>query len=157
METRLGRRGPAMTRGACINCGQPRRSNNPGQFCSAVACKRTRWAEWRAANRQKASAYVQGWKKRYPERHVAYQQRRRARAAQAGGSFSGDDITELLQAQRGRCFYCPQPLASYHVEHRVPLSRGGSNDRSNIVLACPPCNLSKGRKTDAEFAGGENR
>jgi 5-methylcytosine-specific restriction endonuclease McrA len=41
----------------------------------------------------------------------------------------------------------------YHVDHRVPLSRGDSNDISNIVLACPHCNLSKGAKLPEDFAG----
>jgi 5-methylcytosine-specific restriction endonuclease McrA len=33
----------------------------------------------------------------------------------------------------------------------VPLSRGGTNDISNIVLACANCNLKKHTKTHAEF------
>ena len=31
----------------------------------------------------------------------------------------------------------------YHVDHRMPLSLGGSNYPDNLQLLCPTCNLSK--------------
>lgn len=37
------------------------------------------------------------------------------------------------------------------IEHRLPLSRGGSHVWDNVVLACRNCNLSKGSKTEEEF------
>ena len=42
--------------------------------------------------------------------------------------------------------YCWTPLTSYHVDHVVPLSRGGGNGVDNICLACPSCNSSKNNK-----------
>jgi 5-methylcytosine-specific restriction endonuclease McrA len=33
----------------------------------------------------------------------------------------------------------------------VPKSRGGSDQVSNLTLACAPCNLRKGNQTAAEF------
>jgi 5-methylcytosine-specific restriction endonuclease McrA len=36
----------------------------------------------------------------------------------------------------------------------VPVSRGGSNDISNIVLACPSCNLQKGTRLPHEWPEG---
>lgn len=54
--------------------------------------------------------------------------------------------------QDGACFYCGTPLfAAYHVEHKIPLSRGGTDRLTNICLACAPCNLRKGAKTEDEF------
>jgi 5-methylcytosine-specific restriction endonuclease McrA len=40
---------------------------------------------------------------------------------------------------------------TYHVDHVVPLVRGGSDDPSNLVIACVPCNLSKGDKLPHEW------
>jgi len=32
------------------------------------------------------------------------------------------------------------------VEHIIPSSKGGTDDMSNLVLACVPCNTKKGNK-----------
>jgi len=37
-------------------------------------------------------------------------------------------------------------MARLEIEHIVPLSRGGSNDESNLWLSCPLCNRHKGSK-----------
>lgn len=82
-------------------------------------------------------------------------QKRRARKAGVIGQHTAADIHAKLEAQEGRCFYCDQSIdPHYHVEHMVPLSRGGSNAAENICLACPTCNMRKGRKTASEFMAG---
>jgi 5-methylcytosine-specific restriction endonuclease McrA len=53
--------------------------------------------------------------------------------------------------QGGKCFYCQRPGLVLGLEHRIPVSRGGSHDPENIVAACGSCNSSKGTKTEAEF------
>jgi 5-methylcytosine-specific restriction endonuclease McrA len=40
---------------------------------------------------------------------------------------------------------------SYHVDHKQPVSRGGSNWPENLAVTCPTCNLRKSDKTEAEF------
>ena len=46
-----------------------------------------------------------------------------------------------------RCEYCRmhQSLqgATFHIEHIVPASAGGTSDLDNLALACPNCNLHK--------------
>lgn len=51
------------------------------------------------------------------------------------------------------CFYCHIviPAGASHLEHKRPLSRGGTNSRANLVLSCASCNLKKARKTHEEF------
>lgn len=41
-----------------------------------------------------------------------------------------------------RCVYCgaPEPLSLDHVR---PVARGGTNDSSNLVTACSPCNSAR--------------
>ena len=52
-----------------------------------------------------------------------------------------------------RCEYCgldqaDSPLASLHIEHIIPQSKGGRSLLENLALACPGCNLHKaGRAT----------
>lgn len=87
----------------------------------------------------------------YRKRQVAVESKRRSRKRDSEGSFTAEDIAGMLAAQKGRCWYCSKALHTYHVEHRIPLSRGGTNGPENIVLACPPCNLSKGVKMPWEM------
>lgn len=52
------------------------------------------------------------------------------------------------------CWYCgtEENLGSvFHWEHQTPRARGGSNQDTNIVRACRPCNLAKGTMTVQEF------
>ncbi|MBD2129236.1 HNH endonuclease [Microcoleus sp. ZQ-A2] len=54
-------------------------------------------------------------------------------------------------AARNRCGYCLSPqhlvMARLEIEHIIPISKGGSNDESNLWLACPLCNRYKSNKT----------
>ncbi|MCV3213251.1 HNH endonuclease [Plectonema radiosum NIES-515] len=54
-------------------------------------------------------------------------------------------------AARNRCGYCLSPqrlvIARLEIEHIIPISKGGSNDESNLWLACPLCNGYKSDKT----------
>lgn len=46
------------------------------------------------------------------------------------------------------CVYCGRksPEITLHVDHVIPVARGGSNHISNLVSACMQCNL--GKRTD---------
>lgn len=52
-----------------------------------------------------------------------------------------------------RCQYCQmhQRLqgATFHVEHIIPRSKGGTTELANLALACPSCNLHKADRTTA--------
>lgn len=37
-----------------------------------------------------------------------------------------------------------EDASSYHIDHIIPVSKGGSNDLSNLGLACKEANLAKG-------------
>ncbi len=47
--------------------------------------------------------------------------------------------------ERGICYYCGRkvPPSELTMDHKIPLSRGGTSDRSNIVPACKECNNKK--------------
>jgi hypothetical protein len=55
----------------------------------------------------------------------------------------------VRERARDRCEYCrlpqlAQPFVSFHIEHVVPRKHGGSDDPSNLALACERCNAFKG-------------
>lgn len=48
-----------------------------------------------------------------------------------------------------RCEYCHleqkhAPFALFHIDHVIPRQHGGSEDPTNLALACHHCNLHKG-------------
>lgn len=52
----------------------------------------------------------------------------------------------VLERDSFRCRYCGAAAESgavLHVDHRMPVSRGGSDDFANLVTACADCNLGK--------------
>lgn len=53
----------------------------------------------------------------------------------------------------GHCAYCGTPInrLEMQVDHVTALHRGGTNDLSNLMPACRPCNYYKGTMTIEEF------
>lgn len=51
------------------------------------------------------------------------------------------------------CYLCLRPVddANIHLDHVIPLSRGGAHTMGNLRVACAPCNLAKGSLTADEF------
>ncbi len=45
----------------------------------------------------------------------------------------------------GICYYCGRkfPPADLTLDHKVPLSRGGTSDKENLVASCKECNTKK--------------
>jgi len=63
-------------------------------------------------------------------------------------------IAQEVRSRAGnRCEYCQmhQSLqgATFHIEHIIPISCGGSDNLTNLCLACPGCNLRKSSNTTA--------
>lgn len=50
-----------------------------------------------------------------------------------------------------QCAYCRDQVERLAIEHIIPKARGGSDDLTNLTLACHSCNSRKGTKTAAEF------
>jgi hypothetical protein len=65
----------------------------------------------------------------------------------------------LVRREGFRCWYCGTPIGLGKVrleqravvEHQTPVSRGGSDDDSNLVAACSLCNSMKGTRTLEEY------
>lgn len=103
-------------------------------------------------NRASANARVKRHYQKYPERALEHVHARRARKLSNGGRYTAADIDLQLRSQRGLCWWCNAPLiGGYHIDHRIPLSRGGSNNPENLCLTCPTCNLSKNNKLPHEW------
>lgn len=67
-------------------------------------------------------------------------------------SYIPIEVERRVRAKaRYRCGYCLSPqhlvMARLEIEHIIPLAKKGSNDESNLWLACPLCNRYKSDKT----------
>ena len=64
------------------------------------------------------------------------------------------DIEYLKNKYNNKCVYCGKDCSNlYHIEHKIPLSKGGTNRIDNLAISCPTCNYKKNDKTDLEFIG----
>jgi 5-methylcytosine-specific restriction endonuclease McrA len=61
---------------------------------------------------------------------------------------------QIFDAAEGKCHYCSTALTldgKWHIEHKMPKALLGSNEPSNLVASCAPCNFKKRDRTDVEF------
>lgn len=60
--------------------------------------------------------------------------------------------SKIYKMANGRCFYCGLRLGSeWHIEHMIPLSRGGDSSTDNLCPSCKNCNMKKSDSTSEEF------
>lgn len=158
----------------CTNC-RVAKPNNPGHFPRGKGpgglnswCKDC-FSNDHLANRAKRNAKVSenyyakrakdptpfleqrrrwrdGNREAYRDMMRAAKAKRRAQIIDAGGSYSAKDVAAILIAQKRRCWWCSCKLTTYHVDHRIPLAKGGTNGPENIVASCGPCNQKKNAK-----------
>jgi hypothetical protein len=57
----------------------------------------------------------------------------------------------IIDRDDNTCVYCGEVSGEMHIDHIVPVSRGGSDDPDNLCVACRSCNLSKGAKLLEEW------
>lgn len=88
------------------------------------------------------------------ERNRAYNSRFRAVAEGVSVDFTPDDWIEMLKEHGYVCYYCEyQPYNNREIviEHFIPLKKGGSHDKYNIVPSCHQCNARKKNLMPKEF------
>lgn len=95
---------------------------------------------------------VRQWRLDNPEKHIAKENRRRARKAGNGGTYTIDEWNTLLARYNNTCLCCgvkgeDTGLGKLTPDHVIPISKGGSNDIGNIQPLCFLCNTRKNDKT----------
>ena len=103
-------------------------------------------------NWTKTLAKLRAWRKANPEKVQVWVRNRRAKLKGLLGSHTVDDIRALMESQRGKCVYCRCNIRkTFQVDHIVPVSAGGANDKTNLQLLCKTCNLDKRAKDPLEY------
>jgi 5-methylcytosine-specific restriction endonuclease McrA len=154
----------------CALCGEIKPLDDFGRWKSqpdgiAWACKpcyrsyRKGWADANrerkreldrrlyAANLEKRRAKNRRYSLTHRSARNATQAKRRA--ARLGALHEPYDRDAIYERDAGRCHICvaPVPRDSFHLDHVVPLSRGGSDTPANVAVAHPECNHRKGART----------
>jgi 5-methylcytosine-specific restriction endonuclease McrA len=104
-----------------------------------LAKERAKYPDQELRNRMKAKK----WQDAHPDVVKSAQENRRARVAGNGGSFTARGWKELRRKYGNRCLCCGHNDVKLVADHVIPVSKGGSNDISNIQPLCKQCNDTK--------------
>ncbi|QOD65824.1 HNH endonuclease [Ochrobactrum sp. MT180101] len=109
-------------------------------------------------------ARAKKWNENNPDRareiRLVSDRNRRALKRGSMGAHTKDDVAAILIRQRHRCAECGASVRKKnyrHVDHIVPLSKGGTNWPWNLQVLCPPCNLHNAAKDPIDFAQQKGR
>ena len=98
--------------------------------------------------------YYSSEKSREKKRERDLKRRILKKNADTHAKITYDVIESIRKKYNYKCAYCGCDCSEvYHIDHKIPLSKGGGNDIDNLALSCPKCNWSKKAKTDEEFIG----
>jgi hypothetical protein len=114
--------------------------------------RKTEAVTWYEANREQRIKKASEYQRNNPERTRTRNRNRRARRDGAEGSHTLQELSALRQQQDNKCACCGIELDdTAHVDHRIPLARGGTNYISNLQWLCAFCNVSKNASLPDEW------
>lgn len=73
-----------------------------------------------------------------------------------GPKLKKSDIQFVIDKSNSECFHCHIKIDfskrfDWHLDHYIPVSKGGLNIVDNLVVSCPTCNRKKSNKLPLEF------
>lgn len=99
--------------------------------------------KWYETNPERGRARSKEWRQTNPEKVRDQKQRRRARLK--GCETKSVDLLRVIEESNGLCALCrtyvPQGLR--HIDHIMPLAKGGPHSNENLQLLCYRCNCRK--------------
>lgn len=111
---------------------------------------------YREKNRKKRFNNIENTRLR--ERLASHKRRELKRNNMFSEKYSIKDILVLKEKQNNKCIYCFKSIKKiFHIDHYIPLSKGGADNLNNIQILCPKCNLTKHAKDPIQFANENGR
>lgn len=90
---------------------------------------------------------------RLNERISSHKRRELKRNNPLSEKYYFKDILELKEKQNNKCIYCFKSIKKdFHIDHIIPISKGGADSLLNIQILCPTCNVRKSATDPFEFA-----
>lgn len=124
---------------------------------------RARLKEYQNKNREKVRIISRNWKDKNPDKvqkyiennRNLYRESSRKRRAKIKGStivyFSTADLMKRMSIFGYKCAYCKGNFD--HIDHVIPISKGGYHCLANLRPACENCNCSKHAKKLSDWLG----
>jgi len=86
----------------------------------------------------------------FPSSPHLFNPQREPQPEQPGRHPIKNNVKAVVWAKtEGLCYHCRRvlnPFREFHIDHLVPLSKGGSDNVENLVPSCATCNLKKGTR-----------
>lgn len=110
------------------------------------------------SNKIAIRARIERWRKENMERANLSRKLRKHKVRAGGPPLKRDQIETLFSRQKWKCANCNCCIRNgYHIDHIYPVSKGGTNQISNIQLLCQPCNSRKSAKDPMIWAKENGR
>lgn len=117
-----------------------------------------KYEDYRKNNKKYFSDYRKKYRKENKEKFVVYSNRRRAKIANSKNDFY--TLEDVLSLYGIECYLCYEEIdmlaprstkhpgweLGLHIDHVVPISKGGDNTLSNVRPSHAICNIRKGSK-----------
>jgi len=140
-----------------LNCDRERERNR--LYCLEYPERRKKAeAAYRARNREKERKRCALYRREHPGRRKAtckawyeqnkekaFAQARRRRARKLNATIEPVDEAAIYERDGYACIYCGA-TEDLTLDHVIALAKGGAHSEDNLVIACRPCNCSKGAK-----------
>lgn len=97
----------------------------------------------------KLNEFTKRYRKKNPEKVREFTLRRKSRKY---GRLPRGTVAKIGQYQKWKCAICKTDIAkNFHVDHIMPLAKGGMHEPTNIQLLCPTCNVRKSAKHPVDY------
>lgn len=130
------------------------RLNRRNHYARNAEVLRTKSANQSPEKRRVRADRQKIYRARNPEK-IRQLNRARIHSQRAAGSLSRSQIERLIALQKRRCAVCRRLTVKgakgFHLDHKTPLSRGGTNEFGNLQILCPTCNVRKSAKDPIQF------
>ena len=140
----------------CIKCGVEKLLT---EFCKRTDSPDGYHRYCRTCNKAEHAAYHEKNRTRELKRMAKYNKSPKSKAAhkankikrRAAGELTTETMETVRQASNGICPYCGKRIEEGHIDHIIPISKGGTSSPDNLAWVCASCNLSKSNRSLDEF------
>lgn len=110
-------------------------------------------SKWYQKNKEKRRKYLIQWFSKNKDRRQVYNATRRCKGAVTKEVIQSVYEDNIKKHGTLTCYLCLKKIkfGEDSIEHKTPMCRGGTNERSNLDIAHKKCNSKKSHRTTEEY------
>lgn len=110
-------------------------------------------SKWYENNKLKRQKYLREWFAKNKDRRQSYNATRRGYGVLDRDTVQGVYEDNIKEYGTLTCYLCLKPVAfgKDSIDHKVPMCRGGTNEKPNLAIAHKKCNSKKSFRTTEEY------